>query len=135
MATIWPNCGTFKTGSSNGNGSLVAAGPALYYSSSGGTTVATASATLASGNFSGGAYSAPIDAFSLAADNKGNVYLGNTNSTVYFAKPTGASLFLTLNYVPWGMAVDNAHKRVYIADGSSKIYVYSTAGVLLHTII
>ncbi len=105
----------------------------------------SASATLLGSALDGPAYS--LGASALAPDNSGNVYFSAWNGTVYVAPPNlnGAPPFATPPQgKDWqgifGMAVDNAHKRVYMSDGGdNKIFVYSTAagptyGKLIHTI-
>lgn len=68
-------------------------------------------------------------------------YVADSNGTVVLYTSTGVGTgnstpFVTLPFVPSGMVVDNVRGRVYISDGApgASIYVYSTAGVLLHTI-
>ncbi len=76
------------------------------------------------------------DGIALACDTKGNTYIGNSDGSVDIFSPTGnLAPFVQLSFVPTGIAVDNLRGRVYISDAPGNvIYVYSTAGVLLHTI-
>ena len=73
----------------------------------------------------------------LAGGAKGVVYMGNIDGTitVYTPATNSTTQFLNLGAVPAGIAVDKARGRVYISNGAANtISVYSTAGVLLHTI-
>lgn len=73
----------------------------------------------------------------IAADSKSNFYVADTTGSVVIVKPaTGASTqFLSLSFAPAGMVVDNSRGRLYISDElDNQILVYSTKGVLMHTI-
>lgn len=73
----------------------------------------------------------------LAGGTKGVVYMAATDGTisVYTPATNATTQFLNLGAVPAGIAVDKARGRVYISNGAANtISVYSTAGVLLHTI-
>ena len=73
----------------------------------------------------------------LAGGAKGVLYLANIDGTIYVYTPATntTTQFLNLGIVPAGMAVDKARGRIYISNGAANtISVYSTAGVLLHTI-
>ncbi len=73
----------------------------------------------------------------LAGGAKGLVYMANIDGTisVYTPATNATTQFLNLGAVPTGIAVDKARGRVYISNGAANtISVYSTAGVLLHTI-
>jgi len=96
----------------------------------------SASATLQGEPLSGGAFG--FSATVLAPDDKGNIY-GVNGSDVFIVHPNAtATHFVTLPAsatLLLGMAVDNARGRVYISDFlNGKIFVYSTAGKLIHTI-
>jgi DNA-binding beta-propeller fold protein YncE len=73
----------------------------------------------------------------LAGAANGVVYMANIDGTVIVYSPATnkTTQFLNLGAVPTGITVDNARKRVYIANGAANtISVYNTAGQLLHTI-
>jgi DNA-binding beta-propeller fold protein YncE len=73
----------------------------------------------------------------LAGGAKGLVYMANIDGTisVYTPATNATTQFLNLGAVPTGIVVDKARGRVYISNGAANtISVYSTAGVLLHTI-
>jgi DNA-binding beta-propeller fold protein YncE len=73
----------------------------------------------------------------LAGGAKGLVYMANIDGTisVYTPATNTTTQFLNLGAVPSGIIVDKARGRVYISNGAANtISVYSTAGVLLHTI-
>lgn len=73
----------------------------------------------------------------VAGGAKGVVYMANNDGTVSLYTPAKKTTtqFLNLGVVPAGIAVDTARGRVYISNGAANtISVYSTAGVLLHTI-
>ena len=73
----------------------------------------------------------------VAGGAKGVVYMANSDGTisVYTPAKKSTSQFLNLGAVPTGIAVDTARGRVYISNAAANtISVYSTAGVLLHTI-
>lgn len=74
----------------------------------------------------------------LAGGAKGVVYMANIDGTisVYTPATNATTQFLNLGAVPTSIAVDKARGRVYISNGAANtISVYSTAGVLLHTIL
>jgi streptogramin lyase len=72
----------------------------------------------------------------LATASNGNVYIGNFDGSVNVFTPSlTTSLFAQLDFVPYGIAIDNARGRVYISDTvNNSIAVYSTTGVLLQVI-
>jgi DNA-binding beta-propeller fold protein YncE len=107
----------------------------MFGSNSGNTTMTPVLPVLANGAVDSHYYSG-YNGVALASDNKGDMYIGNLDGSVYFALPSQvASLFLQLSFTPTGIAVDNVHGRVYISNGpANTIYAYSTAGVLLKTI-
>ena len=73
----------------------------------------------------------------LAGGAKGLVYMANIDGTisVYTPATNATTQFLNLGAVPTGIVVDKARGRVYISNGAANtISVYSTTGVLLHTI-
>jgi DNA-binding beta-propeller fold protein YncE len=73
----------------------------------------------------------------VAGGAKGVVYMVNIDGTisVYTPAKKTTTQFLKLGAVPVGIAVDIARGRVYLSNGAANtISVYSTAGVLLHTI-
>jgi streptogramin lyase len=98
----------------------------------------SASAILQGEPLNGAAFG--FTATALAPDDKGNVYGVNpANRIVFKALPNSTAInIVTLPAtatVVFGMAVDNARGRVYISDfDNGKIFVYSTAGKLIHTI-
>jgi DNA-binding beta-propeller fold protein YncE len=61
--------------------------------------------------------------------------MGNTDNSVQVAARQSEDTLLQLSFTPYAMAIDNVRGRLYTAnsDGNS-IYVYSTAGALLHLI-
>lgn len=90
---------------------------------------------LLNGNYYG--YYNPNDTgFALATDAKGDIYEGDLNGVVNFEAPNATdNPFLTLSFVPYGIAVDNARGRVYLSNyNGNSISVYSTSGTLLHVI-
>jgi DNA-binding beta-propeller fold protein YncE len=73
----------------------------------------------------------------LAGGAKGLVYMASIDGTisVYTPATNATTQLLNLGAVPTGIAVDKARGRVYLSNGAANtISVYSTAGVLLHTI-
>jgi streptogramin lyase len=73
----------------------------------------------------------------LAAAANGDVYIGNLDGSVGLFSPVNlvTSVFTQLDFTPEGIAVDNAHGRIYFSDDvDSTIAVYSTSGALLHVI-
>lgn len=77
------------------------------------------------------------DGYAIAADANDNSYIANSDGSVNIFNPEkGTSkTFVTLSFVPSGIAVDNVRGRVYFSNtGGAQILVYSTAGALLHTI-
>jgi sugar lactone lactonase YvrE len=100
----------------------------------------SASATLLGNPLNGGAFNFSFEQEQLAPDNSGNIYVGPDSShNVYIVRPNStATVFVTLPSsvaLVGGIAVDNVKKRVYISDfEGNQIFVYSTAGVLMHTI-
>ena len=77
------------------------------------------------------------DGFAAAADANDNFYIANSDGSVNIYNPEKATLkpFVTLSFIPSGIAVDNVRGRVYFSNtGGQQILVYSTAGALLHTI-
>lgn len=71
----------------------------------------------------------------LATAANGNVYVGNFDGSVSILTPTFSSHFLQLDFVPFGIAIDNARGRIYFSDDvNSTIAVYSTSGTLLNVI-
>lgn len=124
---------TLSTGETSGI--AITAGNVLMFGSGGNTFMTPVLPVLTSGAMDNINYPG-YTGIAMASDNKGDMYIGNSNGSVYFALPTGvASLFLQLSFAPTGIAVDNIHGRVYISDGpANTIYAYSTAGVLLKTI-
>ncbi|MGA2538055.1 MAG: hypothetical protein ABSF53_18740 [Terracidiphilus sp.] len=96
----------------------------------------SASATLQGEPLNGGFFG--FSATVLAPDDKGNIY-GVNGADVFIVHPNAtATSFATLPATATlvlGMAVDNARGRVYISDfNNNRIFVYSTAGKLIHTI-
>ncbi len=76
-----------------------------------------------------------VDGVAMGSAAGGNTYVGNSDQSVVLITPTTAPTFVTLSFVPAGIAVDNVRGRVYISSGfGNSIAVYSTAGKLLHTI-
>jgi sugar lactone lactonase YvrE len=80
----------------------------------------------------------PGTALALASDPNGNVYAANMDQTVTINNPQNGGNFggfVTLSFVPYGIAIDNVRGRVYFSDpNGNAIWVYSTAGTLLKTI-
>ena len=84
--------------------------------------------------------------FTMASDASGKVYICNLDGSVQIGVPvqqpdgTGtvtvtSQPFLQLSFVPTGIAIDNARKRIYLSNyNANSISVYSTAGVLLQVI-
>ena len=75
--------------------------------------------------------------FALATDAKGQVYMCNLDGSVNINfTPGGEVSFLQLSFAPSGVAIDNAHERIYFSNANgNSISVYSTAtGALLKTI-
>ncbi len=72
----------------------------------------------------------------LATAANGYVYIGNSDGSVNIFTPSlTTSVFTQLDFVPYGIAIDNARGRVYISDDvNNTIAVYSTSGTLLHVI-
>ena len=71
----------------------------------------------------------------LATAANGNVYIGNLDGSVSVRTSNFSTRFLQLNFIPFGIARDNARGRIYISDDvDSTIAVYSTSGTLLHVI-
>jgi len=109
---------------------------AFVYSTLTQTFLEPASSTLLGNPLNGGAFG--FGAYALAPDNKGNVYVAALDGNLYIVKPGGTAavvVALPAGGDHWGVAVDNARARVYVADRAHNlILVYSTKGVLLHTI-
>jgi DNA-binding beta-propeller fold protein YncE len=116
-------------------GIAITAGNVLMFGSRGNTIMTPVLPVLTNGAVDNLYYSG-YTGVALASDNKGHMYIGNLDGSVYFALPTQvASLFVQLSFAPTGIAVDNVHGRVYISNGpANTIYAYSTAGELLKTI-
>jgi DNA-binding beta-propeller fold protein YncE len=106
------------------------------WGSSSNTCFVSASTALLSGTLNGGCYGDDTG-IALATDASGQVYMGNLDGSVNIASPLGYEHgpFATLSFPPAGIAVDNAHGRVYFSNfQGNSISVYSTAGALLHVI-
>ena len=77
------------------------------------------------------------DGVAIAADPSDNFYIANSDGSVNIYNPDKGSTqaFVTLTFAPGGIAIDSARGRVYFSNhAGNQILVYSTAGVLLHTI-
>lgn len=74
--------------------------------------------------------------YALATAANGNVYIGNFDGSVIVLTPSLArSVFAQLDFLAYGIAIDNARGRVYLSDDvDNTIAVYSTSGTLLHVI-
>jgi sugar lactone lactonase YvrE len=100
----------------------------------------SADAVLQSGTTYDGVQAPTNTGSALATDARGDVYMGNFDGSVQIFVPLSGGQaiivpFVQLSFVPSGIALDNARQRVYISNTSgNSISVYSTAGVLLHTI-
>lgn len=72
----------------------------------------------------------------IATDASGNFYIANYNGQVNVLHTNNSQTTLVdLKFSPAGIAIDNVRGRVYISNfNGNSIAVYSTAGVLLHTI-
>lgn len=120
-------------------GGLLVSGQALYWGKGNGAElyeVVATSQTLLNGKVYGRSTGVSFGTAMGAAQNS-NAYLGTIGGAIYLAHPDGTSTLFIANvgFDPWGIAVDNARKRVYITNQyGDQIAVYSTAGVLLHTI-
>lgn len=82
-------------------------------------------------------YGGENNGIALASDANSNVYMANSDGTVNIAYSNQyfASTFINVGFSPSGIAVDNVHGRLYIANyNANQIAVYSTSGSLLHTI-
>ncbi len=74
--------------------------------------------------------------YSLATDASGKMYMANFDGSVnVLTPPLTEKLFVQLNFLAAGIAIDNVRGRVYLSNETgNSIAVYSTAGELLHTI-
>jgi hypothetical protein len=131
VQTIAPSAGI--------NGFTVGAGAFLHSDANDNNLfLESASATLQGEPLSGPAFA--FSATALAPDDKGNIYGFNpANRIVFKALPNSTAVNCTTlpasAVLVLGVAVDNARGRVYISDlRNDKIFVYSTAGKLIHTI-
>ncbi|MGA2539483.1 MAG: hypothetical protein ABSF53_25985, partial [Terracidiphilus sp.] len=72
----------------------------------------------------------------IAADAKGNFYILNQDGQVNIEHTNYTqTTFAFLDFVPAGIAIDNARGRVYISNfNGDSIAVYNTSGKLIHTI-
>lgn len=74
--------------------------------------------------------------FVMAFDTAGNLYGGNIDNTLSVYTAGKTKTLVHLGFFPFGIAVDSARGRIYVADGNhNRIEVYNTSGTLLHTII
>jgi len=109
---------------------------AFVYGTSTQTFLNSASSTLLGNPLNGGAFG--FGAWAVAPDNKGNVYIAATDNNLYIAHPGGTAAVVVALPSTSGvvdLAIDNARGRVYFSDRfNNRILVYSTKGVLLHTI-
>jgi sugar lactone lactonase YvrE len=121
-------------------GTILASAQALYWTKGNGgdeVRVAPTGQGLVTDNFNGSSIGLTF-ASAMGADGAGSVYVGTIDNSVYLVDPSGKSkLFIAnLGFEPFGIAVDSVRKRVYISNQEAgQIVVYSTAGVLLHTIM
>jgi len=82
----------------------------------------------------------PSGAYAVAYDAAGNLYTGGGSTNYTAINVTNAITNVTselvgLSYFPFGIAIDNARGRIYVADGfNNKIDVFNMSGVLQHTI-
>ena len=77
------------------------------------------------------------DGYAIASDANDNFYIANSDGSVNIYNPEKGTFknFVTLSFIPSGVAVDSVRGHVYFSDtGSDQILVYSTAGALLHSI-
>ena len=74
--------------------------------------------------------------YSLATDASGKMYMANFDGSVnVLTPPLTEKLFVQLNFLAAGIAINNVRGRVYLSNETgNSIAVYSTAGELLHTI-
>jgi serine/threonine-protein kinase len=73
--------------------------------------------------------------FAVAFDTASHIYSGNIDNTLSVYSFGVTKTLAKLGFFPYGIAVDSTRGRIYVSDGvHSKIAVYSTSGVLLHTI-
>ncbi|MGA3089816.1 MAG: hypothetical protein ABSD75_14460 [Terriglobales bacterium] len=114
---------------------LAVAEDVFAYGNNNGTLLVALEPVLASNDQKGEGFST-LTGVALASAPGGNFYVGNSDGTVDLVAVNGSvSEFLTLPFVPSGIAVDNVRGRVYISNApGNSISVYSTAGTLLHTI-
>jgi ligand-binding sensor domain-containing protein len=131
-----PASGLVRTITLPNNIYSVAVGQGTFsWGSNGVTSVVAASSTLISGDYQNG-YGIPNSGNALANDANGNLYIGNDDGSVNIMTPQAIEYgFVQLSFVPNGIAVDNAHGRVYFSNfNGNSIDVYSTAGTFLKTI-
>jgi len=114
---------------------ITVSGQALVWgTNANGTIVSAPQTVLQVGILSG--FTDPFDTGNtLATAANGNVYVGNFDGSVSLLTPTFSSHFLQLDFVPFGIAIDNARGRIYFSDDvNNTIAVYSTSGTLLNVI-
>ncbi len=73
----------------------------------------------------------------IGADATSNFYVANSDGSVMVLNPWTqvSTSFVTLPFVPAGIAIDSARGRIYFSDSANnQIQVYSTAGAWLQTI-
>lgn len=115
---------------------IAAAGPWMVFGENGGIDIlATSSYFLEGANPN--EQGQGNEGFAVASGADGTVYYSNFDNTVSTCNVSTVSCsgFLTLPFTAAGIAVDNARTRVYFSnENGNEILVYSTKGVLLHTI-
>lgn len=119
------------------NGITVSGGAFVWGAGTTGTVFISPQRQLVNALSSGFIVSTNNTGNALATAANGQVYIGNSDGTVNIYNPATntVSQFLQLSFVPFGIAIDNVRGRIYISnDATNSISVYSTAGVLLHTI-
>jgi len=87
--------------------------------------------------FTTGTFTRTNAGLAIAADAKGNFYIGSGDDSVvrYDLIHNLIWVFATETFPPAGLAVDSVRGRIYVANElGNAILVYNTAGALLHTI-
>jgi hypothetical protein len=114
---------------------ITAANGMLSWGSNSGVNVSPVSIGLLE-NFTNPTVDTNDTGYSLATDASGKMYMANFDGSVnVLTPPSTEKLFVQLNFLAAGIAIDNVRGRVYLSNETgNSIAVYSTAGELLHTI-